>query len=71
LPFELVLTFFGTLALGGLLEAIRALSPGGMAWDRVTLTVALFGSAFATALLAPPLFALSRQIDPQIEGAPA
>lgn len=71
LPFEAFLTFFGTLALGGLIETIRALSPAGMAWDRATLTAALLGSAFATTLLGPPLFALSRRIDPQIEGAPA
>ena len=70
LPFELTLTFFLTLPLGGLLETIRAFTPGGMAWDGVTLTVALFGSAFATALVAPLLFALTWRIDPQAEGAP-
>ena len=70
LPFELILTFFLTLPLGGLLEIIRAFTPGGMAWDGVTLTVALFGSAFATALVAPLLFALTWRIDPQAEGAP-
>ncbi|HSN82658.1 MAG TPA: hypothetical protein VLS88_08790 [Polyangiales bacterium] len=68
--FELVLTFLLTLPLGGLLETIRAFTPGGMAWDGLTLTLALFGSAFATALVAPPLFALTRWIDPQAEGVP-
>lgn len=67
LPFELITTFFLTLPLGGLLETIRAFTPGGMAWDGVALTLALFGSAFATALVAPPLFALTRRIDPQTE----
>jgi len=69
--FELVLTFLLTLPLGGLLETIRAFTPGGMAWDGVTLALALFGSAFATALVAPLFFAMTRWIDPQAEGSPA
>jgi rod shape-determining protein MreD len=69
LPFELAITFFLILPLGGLLETIRGFAPGGMAWDGVTLIVALLGSAFATALVAPPLFALIRRIDPQTEAA--
>jgi len=70
LPFELVSTVFLPLPLGGLLETIRAFTPGGMAWDGLTLTVTLFGSALTTALIAPPLFALTRMIDPQAEAAP-
>ncbi|MGD8318694.1 MAG: hypothetical protein PVH21_17220 [Myxococcales bacterium] len=71
LPFELIITFFLTLPLGGLLEAIRAFTPGGMAWDGITLTVTLFGSALTTSLIAPPLFALFRMTDPQAEAASA
>lgn len=70
-PFELVLTFFLTLLLGGLLEGIRAFTPGGMAWDGVMLTIVFFASSLATAVAAPFLFALTRWIDPQAERAPA
>ena len=38
--------------------------------DEVTLTIALFASAFATALVAPILFAVVRWIDPVSERAP-
>lgn len=70
IPFEMALTFALTVLLGGLLEIIRGFSPGGMAWSGVTLTVALFASAFATALLAPILFAVVRWIDPESERTP-
>ena len=59
-----------TILLGGLLEVIRGFTPGGMAWSGVTLTIALFASAFATALVAPILFAVVRWIDPESERAP-
>lgn len=68
--FEMVLTFVLTVLLGGLLELIRGFTPGGIARSGGTLTIALFGSAFATALLAPILFALVRGIDPDSERAP-
>ena len=68
--FEMVLTFAATVLLGGLLEVIRGFTPGGMAWSRTSLTIALFASAFATALVAPILFALVRWIDPESERAP-
>lgn len=68
--FEMVLTFALTVLLGGLLELIRGFTPGGMAWSGVTLTIALFASALATALVAPILFALVRWIDPESERAP-
>jgi rod shape-determining protein MreD len=70
IAFEMVLTFVLTVLLGGLLELIRGFTPGGMAWDGVTLTSALFASAFATALVAPILFAVVRWIDPESERAP-
>jgi len=70
IPFEMALTFALTVLLGGLLEIIRGFTPGGMAWSGVTLTVALFASAFATALVAPILFAVVRWIDPESERAP-
>ena len=70
-PFEMALTFTLTLLLGGLLEGIRAFVPGGMTWSGLGLALALFGSSFATALLAPLLFALARRIDPATERTPA
>jgi cell shape-determining protein MreD len=70
IAFEMVLTFTLTVLLGGLLEAIRGFTPGGMAWSGVTLTLALFASALATALVAPVLFAVVRWIDPESERAP-
>ena len=66
----MVLTFVLTVLLGGLLEIIRGFPPGGMGWSGVTLTIALFASAFATALVAPILFAVVRWIDPGSERAP-
>jgi cell shape-determining protein MreD len=68
--FEMVLTFSLTALLGGLLELIRRFTPGGMTWDGVTLATALLASAFATALLAPILFAMVRSVDPESERAP-
>lgn len=70
-PFEMVLTFTLSLMLGGLLEGIRAFVPGGTTWSGLSLGLSLFGSAFATALVAPLLFALARRIDPATERAPA
>ena len=70
IPFEMALTFALTVLLGGLLEIIRGFTPGGMAWSGVTLAVALFASAFATALVAPVLFAVVRWIDPASGRAP-
>lgn len=70
IPFEMVLTFALTALLGGLLELIRGFTPGGMAWSGVSLTIALFASALATALVAPVLFAVVRWIDPASERAP-
>ncbi len=70
IAFEMVLTFALTLLLGGLLELIRGFTPGGMAWGGVSLTLALLASSFATAVLAPLLFALVRWIDPESERAP-
>jgi cell shape-determining protein MreD len=64
IAFEVGLTFALTVFLGGLLEIIRGFTPGGMFWNGVTLTIALFASAFATALVAPVLFAMVRWIDP-------
>ena len=69
--FEMVLTFTLTLLLGGLLEGIRAFVPGGMTWSGLALPMALFGSSFATALVAPLLFAVARRIDSATERAPA
>jgi cell shape-determining protein MreD len=62
--FVFVIGFALTVFLGGLLEIIRGFTPGGMFWNGVTLTIALFASAFATALVAPVLFAMVRWIDP-------
>lgn len=70
-PFEMVLTFTLTVMLGGLLEGIRAFVPGGTTWSGLSLALSLFGSAFATALVAPLLFAIARRIDPATERAPA
>ena len=70
IPFEMVLTFVLTVLAGGLLEAIRGFTPGGMAWSGVSLAISLFASAFATALVAPILFAAVRWIDPESERAP-
>ncbi len=68
--FEMVLSFVLTVLLGGLLELIRGFTPGGIARSGATLALALFASAFATALLAPILFALVRWVDPESERAP-
>jgi rod shape-determining protein MreD len=70
-PFEMALTFTLTLVLGGLIEGIRAFVPVGMTWSGLGLALALLGSSFATALLAPLLFALARRIDPATERTPA
>lgn len=70
IPFEMALSFVLTFLLGGLLELVRGFTPGGLAWDGLTLTFSLFASAFATALLAPLLFAIVRWIDPETERAP-
>jgi cell shape-determining protein MreD len=70
-PFEMVLTFALTFALGGLLEGIRSFTPGGVSWGSLALALSLFGSAFATSLVAPLLFALARRLDPGTERAPA
>lgn len=70
IAFEMVLTFALTVLLGGLLEVIRGFTPGGMGWNGVTLTIALFASAFATAAVAPILFAVVRWIDPESDRAP-
>lgn len=70
-PFEMTLTFLLTLLLGGLLELIRGFTPGGMSWNGFSLTLALFGSAFATSLVAPIFFAVARRLDPATERAPA
>ena len=70
-PFEMILTFALTLALGGLLEGIRSFVPGGMSWSGLALGLSLFGSAFATALVAPVFFAIARRLDPATERAPA
>jgi cell shape-determining protein MreD len=70
-PFEMILTFTLTLALGGLLEGIRSFVPGGMSWSGLALGLSLFGSAFATALVAPVFFAVARRLDPATERAPA
>jgi cell shape-determining protein MreD len=69
--FEMVLTFALTFLIGGLLEIIRAFTPGGMAWGGVTLAVTLVGAAVATALVAPILFAVVRFIDPDSARASA
>jgi rod shape-determining protein MreD len=69
-PFEMVLSFVLTLLLGGLLEVIRGFTPGGMSWSGLSLTVSLFASSLATALLAPILFAVVRWLDPESERAP-
>jgi hypothetical protein len=66
----MVLSFALTVLLGGLLELIRGLTPGGIARSGVTVTIALFASAFATAIVAPILFALVRWVDPVSERAP-
>ena len=68
--FEMVLSFALTVLLGGLLELIRGFTPGGIARSGGTLTIALFGSALATALVSPILFGLVRWADPESERAP-
>lgn len=69
-PFEMVSSFVLTLFLGGLLEMIRSFTPGGMSWSGLDLAISLLASSFATALLAPLLFALVRWIDPDSERVP-
>ena len=69
-PFEMALSFVLTLLLGALLEGIRSFVPGGMTWNGFALTMALFGSASATAIVAPILFVVARRIDPATERVP-
>ncbi|MGB8329578.1 MAG: hypothetical protein WCE62_05575 [Polyangiales bacterium] len=64
IAFEVILTFVLTVLLGGLIEIIRGFTPGRMFWSGATMSIALFASAFATALVAPVLFAVVRWIDP-------
>jgi cell shape-determining protein MreD len=68
--FEMVLSFALTLLLGGLLELIRGFTPGGIARTAGSLTLSLLAPAFATAVLAPILFAVVRWVDPDSERAP-
>ena len=63
--FEMGLSFGLTILIGGLIEIVRSFVPGGMAWGGEALTIALFASAFATALVSPLLFALVRRVDPE------
>lgn len=63
--FEMVLSFGLTFVIGALTEVIRALTPYGMTWSGTSLVLALLGSAVATALVSPLLFALVRRIDPE------
>ena len=58
------------ISIGGLIEIVRSFVPGGMAWGGGALTIALFASAFATALVSPLLFALVRRVDPESARAP-
>ncbi len=69
--FEMGLSFVLTILAGGLIELIRSFVPGGMAWDRGALALALFASAFATSLVSPLLFALVRLADPGSARAPS
>ena len=70
-PFEMVLTFVLTLAVGTVVEGIRSFTPGGVSWSTGALLLALFGSATATSLVAPLLFAVARRLDPAAERAQA
>ncbi|MGB5812309.1 MAG: rod shape-determining protein MreD [Polyangiales bacterium] len=64
ITFEIGLTFALTLLVGGLIELIRRVTPGGMTWGGGALALSLFGSAFSTAVVAPILFAIVRRADP-------
>ena len=68
--FEMGLSFSLTILIGGLIETIRSFVPGGMSWGGGALGIALFASAFATALVSPLLFALVRWVDPESARAP-
>ena len=68
--FEMVLTFFLTAALGGLIELVRDFTPGGISRDALTVFIAIVASSVATALVAPVVFAAVRWIDPDSERAP-
>jgi len=70
-PFEMALTFALTFILGGLLEGVRAFTPGGMTWGAGALLLALFGSALVTSIVAPVFFALARKLDPATDRSPA
>ncbi len=69
-PFEMILSFSLTFALGGLLEGIRSFAPGGTSWSGLALAASLVGSSFATALVSPLIFAVARRLDPATERAP-
>ena len=68
--FEMGLSFGLTILIGGLIEIIRSFVPGGMAWGGGALAIALFASAFVTALVSPLLFVLVRWVDPESARAP-
>jgi rod shape-determining protein MreD len=70
-PFEMLLTFILTFALGGLLEGVRAFTPGGMSWSAPALFLSLFGSSFVTALLSPLAFEATRRLDRAAERSAA
>ncbi len=70
-PFEMVLTFVLTVAMGSVLEGVRTFTPGGVSWSTGALLLSLLGSSTVTALVAPLLFALARRLDPATERAPA
>ena len=69
-PFEMILSFLLTFALGGLTETIRSFVPGGTTWGGLALATSLLGSSVATALVSPVVFAVARQLDPATERAP-
>ena len=69
-PFEMILSFVLTFALGGLAEGVRSFVPGGTTWGSLALATSLVGSSFATALVSPLVFAVARRLDPATERAP-
>lgn len=69
-PFEMILSFSLTFALGGLTEGIRSFVPGGTSWGGLALAASLVGSSLATALVSPLVFAVARRLDPATERAP-
>ncbi len=64
IPFQMILTFVLALFAGALVYVLRRMfGPAGVSVVWLQWSYGLFASAMATAVIAPPIFALVRRLD--------